>query len=241
MNVDHRLRPPRTALLTVLAAALAAWTGPAAAADIVTYERCRDQAGRPVDVVLDQELDRVALAHRRADGSSVIYHDPWALPELLPETREFLHAHECAHLQLGHSSFATQPAHEWAADCRAFELLREERGYSWTELAAIEVDLNSLRGGWHEIRGPRRKIDARACLHATGARPPEAVPCTHRVPCTHLVPCSHALHAWDHEHAFDVGWNGRAIECQHRRPCEHFEHPHDVAHRYDLLHQHDWR
>ena len=141
------------------------------------YDGCVDAAGKPVPARADSSLPRFAEARLEQDNSLAIYYNPQALPELLPETRLFLFAQECARFALKQPLQAERSeAQIAAADCWAFGVLNRSRGQKPAQNAeALKFDLPASDELWQRIGSPTREVKLDACPQR-GARGNLALP-----------------------------------------------------------------
>lgn len=166
------------ALLLVLIA-LPATTLAADTRNIITsfsYDGCTDAANKPVPAKADDTLDRFADARLEGD-KLVIYYNPKALPELLPETRLFLFAQECARFALKQPLQAERSAEQiQAADCWALGTLNRSRPKNAARNAeALKVELPASDELWQRIGTPAHELKFEGCS-SRGARGNLALP-----------------------------------------------------------------
>lgn len=155
-------------LLSAMLCALALFAQAAPAAETVSFSfaGCVDSRERPVASRPDADLP-VLLETRLIEGNRVIFYNPSLLPQLLPETRAFLYAHECARTRLGLSiDLARSLADAERADCWAANtLLRSKLIKNAAGLTAIETDLSlASEEDWAKLPGPARELHLAACV-----------------------------------------------------------------------------
>lgn len=128
------------------------------------FSGCVDSRERAVASQADASLP-VLLETRLVEGNRVIVYNPSLLPQLLPETRAFLYAHECAWTRLGMPIDQTRTAEQARrADCWAVEILsRSKIIKNAATLAAIESDLALAAGSAEQLPGPARELKLAAC------------------------------------------------------------------------------
>ncbi|HJV26494.1 MAG TPA: hypothetical protein VJ673_12475 [Aromatoleum sp.] len=156
-------------LLAALSAALL--MSSAHAADVqVTYEGCTDAVGRPVPAVSDPTIDKVVESRSDASGADIRY-NPEVLPRLLPETRLFLFAHECARHNLGYPAAAALDVLEAArADCVAVDALLRSHLLAPEQIETVQRDLQLSPGEWAFVPGPARRVALKACIAQNARR-----------------------------------------------------------------------
>lgn len=185
----------------IAAAAFMAFAGSAEAQ--ITYDGCRDAAGRPVRSQLTPQLPDVAAANVDWQGP-VIYYNPQVLSALAPQTRLFFYSHECGHHNLAHTFVGSHPlTREQAADCWGIVEIWRAGMVGPNDLPMIQNDLFRSPGDWTHLPGPYRSINLAACLRKEGIDPTvpyRTVTGPARIP----QPCTHALHP-----------GGDATQCQH--------------------------
>lgn len=143
----------------------------AAAPDLTfSYDGCVDAARKPVPAKADPELGRFAEAVLEDDNKLVIYYNPKALPQLLPETRLFLFAQECARFALKQPLGAERtPEQVQAADCWALDTLSRSRVLSkQNSINAVTLDLPIDSDAWAQIGSPARTLNLEACPQRRG-------------------------------------------------------------------------
>lgn len=133
------------------------------AAPTMRFDGCKDRAGNPVPALADTSLDSVAQLALQ-EGKTVILFNPQASPALLPESRLFVLAHECARQYLGFpATEARTAAQARQADCWAVGALRQAGMGDSKTLNAIEDDIN-LMGNWSQLPGPTRELKLASCV-----------------------------------------------------------------------------
>lgn len=142
---------------------------PALADTLYTYDGCTDARGGAIASVADPGLPLVA-ASAIVDGKVQVRYNPAVLPRLLPESRLFLYAHECARHTLGLPDTGTlTPEQARRADCAAVATLRRSHLLDAPDaLAALQVDLVFSPQEWGAIPGPQRTFDLASCDVAKG-------------------------------------------------------------------------
>jgi hypothetical protein len=161
----NRLLVPISFVLLVLAPAVHA-------ADIVSFSfsGCTDARDHPVRNQADPNLPAL-LETRMVEGNRVIFYNPTLFPELQPETRAFLYAHECAWTRLGlpiNTERTEENAHR--ADCWAVETLsREKLIKNAAALDAIEGDLALIADKQAQLPGPARTLKLASCPFSPAA------------------------------------------------------------------------
>lgn len=149
----------------------------AQAADTVTFSfaGCTDVSNKPVRSQSTPDLP-VLLTTSVVEGNRVIYYNPSMLPQLLPETRAFLYAHECAWTHLGlplNVDRSVENAHR--ADCWAVETLaRSKLIKGAASLENIESDLSLVGEDSRLLPPPQREYKLASCpaAKAIGAGKP---------------------------------------------------------------------
>jgi len=129
-----------------------------------SYAGCVDAAKKPVPAKADEQLAHFAEA-RLEDDKLVIYYNPKALPELLPETRLFLFAQECARFPLKQPLGAERSAEQiQAAECWALATLNRSRLLTAKDsIEALQVDLPAESDVWQQIGSPAHSLNLAAC------------------------------------------------------------------------------
>ncbi|MBS1208300.1 MAG: hypothetical protein H6R19_698 [Proteobacteria bacterium] len=138
-----------------------------AAAETVSFSfaGCVDSRERPVASQADPALP-VLVETRLVEGNRVIFYNPSLLPQLLPETRAFLYAHECAWTRLGMPiDLVRSEANAHRADCWAANtLLRSKLVKGDTGLDAIEADLALAEAESARLPAPPRALALSSCV-----------------------------------------------------------------------------
>ena len=154
----------------VLFMCLAQLAGAACAQTRITYHGCTDAAGNAVAALPDATIDSV-VESRTADGVTAILYNPQVLPRLLPETRLFLFAHECARHNLGLSTGAERTAGDARlADCHGLEALTRSGLLDARQIATVQADLAFSATEWRLVPGPARGFSLQACRDESAAR-----------------------------------------------------------------------
>jgi hypothetical protein len=162
------------------------------------------------------------------DDQPVIRYNPQVLPQLRPETRLFVYAHECAHHALGYSADeATTMAMERRADCWAVEtLMRSGLLKDPGVLTDIRVDLVRSPQDWPALPGPPRAFDLEACHRAALTRP-KAMPASSnqsawngclRVCADRLRQCPRTCRSEGCDQACDAAYADCSTQCNARFP-----------------------
>jgi hypothetical protein len=168
MHSEPRRSPVAPCPAGLLLAALL--LGAPAGAQPIAFADCKDASGQPVATQQRFGLGRVAATERTPAGRPVVVYDPMVLAWLAPVTRLWLHAHECAHLALGHSASGAAPGEhslheEQEADCWAARTLVAAGQVRVAALATIQGDLAGLsRADWGALAGPPREVPLQACV-----------------------------------------------------------------------------
>ena len=141
------------------------------ATDSFSFAGCTDSAGKPVVSKADPALNWIAQARQEEDGSFLIVYNPTALPDMLPEARLFLFAHECARIALGQPISAQRSFEEIrAADCEALNTLERSRTIRGpATLDAIEMELATTSEAWQMIPQPTHELYLAACPRTRGS------------------------------------------------------------------------
>ncbi|BAL22881.1 hypothetical protein [Azoarcus sp. KH32C] len=135
-----------------------------------TYEGCTDAAGRLVPAISDPTIDKVVESRSDASGADIRY-NPDVLPRLLPETRLFLFAHECARHNLGYAAGAALDVLEAArADCVAVEALLRSQLLVPEQIETVQRDLRLTPTEWAFVPGPARRVALSACVAGNARR-----------------------------------------------------------------------
>lgn len=132
----------------------------------ITFDSCRDAKGHAVQVLADPTIKEV-VSSAVQEGKPVIRYNPGMLPQMLPESRHFLFAHECARHYLGLPVSGTRTlAQAQRADCEAVAtLVRSGLLAQAGDAAAIEQDL-ALVTDWSVLPGPQRSLNLSQCQTA---------------------------------------------------------------------------
>lgn len=141
-----------------------------------TYDGCVDTRGAPVRAISDGTLATVVEA-RIERGVAEIRYNRDRLPRLLPESRDFLFAHECARVNLGlplGRDRTQRDARE--ADCEAAAMLLRSGLVDDDKLAAVEADLALSPPEWAAVPGPVRHFVPTSCAAEILARPSQTSP-----------------------------------------------------------------
>jgi hypothetical protein len=150
-------------LARILFLILAILPAGAKAAATTTFEACTDTAGHTVAVVADDTLPRL-VASSIEDGKPTIRYNQQLLPRLLPQTRLFFFAHECARHAMGEAGqLAHTVARSREADCLGLATLLEAGLIKRDELPAIQADLDFSEADWTLLPGLPRSFDLAAC------------------------------------------------------------------------------
>lgn len=154
-----------------------------------SFAGCTDAQGQAVQNQPDPNLS-VLLETRVVNGQHVIFYNPNMLPQLLPESRAFLYAHECAWTNLGLPLDAPRTAENARkADCWATSsLLDSHLIKDRSELTTIENDLSLVAEDANLLPQPPRQYNLASCPASRSARDHGNVLDVH--------PTS-ATHAWD--------------------------------------------
>lgn len=162
-----------------------------------TYHGCTDADGNPVAALADPGLERV-LETRIEGGRAVIRYNEAALPRLLPESRLFLFAQECARHHLGLPlGDAADAQSAQRADCAGLDTLRRSGLVVDEQVGALARDLRLTADEWQKVPGPVREFRLEACPARSAER-----------------------HALDHPSASQPDWNACVRGCgERRRAC----------------------
>ena len=130
-----------------------------------SFAGCVDSRERPVVSQADPALP-VLVETRLVEGSRVIFYNPSLLPQLLPETRAFLYAHECAWTRLGLPiDLDRTETNAHRADCWAANtLLRSKLIKGNAGLDAIEADMALADADSAKLPGPPRVLQLASCV-----------------------------------------------------------------------------
>lgn len=140
---------------------------PLFAAEQTTFklDGCVNAKGHAVKALADPALNLIAEAQLDEAGPSIHY-NPSLLPQLLPEARLFLFAHECARVYLEQSLIVPTSATEVReADCWAVDWLRQN-GLLGASLQELEAALARYPQAWP----PLRDLNLSACVAAGASR-----------------------------------------------------------------------
>lgn len=141
------------------------------AVDSFSFAGCSDAEGKPVATRADPALNWIAQARQEEDGTYLIAYNPTALPDMLPEARLFLFAHECARIALG-QPLSTQRSFEEirAADCWALNTLERSRLIPGpATLDAIEMELAADSEAWQLVPQPTHELYLTSCPRTRGS------------------------------------------------------------------------
>ncbi|HEX5126294.1 MAG TPA: hypothetical protein VFW00_06110 [Rhodocyclaceae bacterium] len=130
----------------------------------IALSGCSDAHGNPVPAVADDTL--LSVAKLSVDnGKTIIRYNPKALPRLLPESRLFVFAHECARQYLGFSVDGERTAEQARqADCWAVATLRHSQVFKNAQtMTAVEDDLSMVSTDWALLPGPQRELKLASC------------------------------------------------------------------------------
>ena len=149
--------------LSLLFALLALLPASVMAAATTTFEGCSDTAGHTVAVIADDSLPTLVGSTVDA-GQATIRYNSTLLPRLLPQTRLFFFAHECARHAMGEATKASHSvARSREADCLGLATLLEARLITREQLPAIQADLDFSESEWALLPGLPRSFDLAAC------------------------------------------------------------------------------
>lgn len=135
-----------------------------------SFAGCTNPQGKAVRSQADPAL-AVLVETRMIDGDRVIVYNPSMLPQLLPETRAFLYAHECAWANLGlpvTTERTAENAHR--ADCWAVDTLVRSHLISRGNLDSIENDLTLAADNAAQLPQPPRQYNLASCSAGKAAR-----------------------------------------------------------------------
>ncbi|KAF7598636.1 MAG: hypothetical protein CGU29_11760 [Candidatus Dactylopiibacterium carminicum] len=133
-----------------------------------SFRGCSDAQNRPVPAVAEAALPTL-FGIGSTDGQPVIRYNPERMPQLLPETRAFLFAHECARIRLNLADGERSPAQAERADCWAANtLLRSGLIKDAKDLEAIATDLSLVGDEWPQLPGPARTLKLSSCSPVRG-------------------------------------------------------------------------
>ncbi|MDP5239091.1 hypothetical protein Q9Q94_06085 [Uliginosibacterium sp. 31-16] len=155
-----------TRLFGALICACTLFAQTALAADTVSFSfaGCTDSRDKPVASQADPAL-AVLVETRLVEGNRVIFYNPSRLPQLLPETRAFLYAHECAWTRLGMPiDLDRSVENARRADCWAVDTLTRSKLIKAGALEAIEMDLAmASTDSASQLPSPSRELKLAAC------------------------------------------------------------------------------
>lgn len=135
-----------------------------------SFAGCTDPQGKPVRSQADPS-QRVLLETHVVDGNRVITYNPSLLPQLLPETRAFLFAHECAWTNLNlpiDGQRTLENAHK--ADCWATDTLVRSHLIGRGNLETIENDLTLAAENANQLPQPARQYNLTSCPAGKSAK-----------------------------------------------------------------------
>lgn len=135
-----------------------------------SFAGCTDAHGKAVANKADPGLP-VLVETRVLDGVRTIVFNPSMLPQLLPETRAFLFAYECAWTNLGlpaEGNRSAENAHK--ADCWAADTLVRSHLVSRSNLESIENDLSLVAENAAQLPPPARQYNLASCSPGKSAR-----------------------------------------------------------------------
>lgn len=168
--------PPliRVAFVFAILHAMPVWAQTAAT---ITFDSCRDAKGHSVAVQADSGIKDLVSSGLDAANQPVIRYNPQVLPQLLPESRYFLFAHECARHYLGMALGSERTlAQARRADCEALAALRRSGLVEGAgAVDAIEEDLAAV-SDWSVLPAPQRKLALGECKAASETRGATALP-----------------------------------------------------------------
>ncbi|MDQ8023707.1 MAG: hypothetical protein REI94_17845 [Moraxellaceae bacterium] len=125
---------------------------------------CTDGLGRAIPSQADPGLGPI-VETRVDNGRTSLAYNPQRLPQLLPETRMFLFAHECARHQLNLPTSGVRALSDARrADCQALAILRRSGMLpSAAEVESIQTDLQFAVDDWNLLPGPPRDFQLASC------------------------------------------------------------------------------
>lgn len=125
---------------------------------------CTDGLGRAIPSQADASLGPI-VETRVDNGRTMLAYNPQRLPQLLPETRMFLFAHECARHQLNLPTSGERTLSDARrADCQALAILRRSGMLpTEAEVESIQTDLQFAADDWSLLPGPARDFQLAAC------------------------------------------------------------------------------
>lgn len=164
--------------IVCLAAMLACSASFAADTTSFSFNGCTDAAGQAVATKADPALDWIAQARLDENGTAVIRYNPGVRPDLLPEARLFVFAHECARIALGQALSAQRSFEEIrAADCWALGTLERSKVIrNPATLEAVEMELATSSDVWQLIPQTTHELYLAACPRSAGSRGKLALP-----------------------------------------------------------------
>ena len=124
---------------------------------------CLDYKNQLAKVVPNPQLNDVATVRHLPNGQGVIYFNPAITNQLSSVMRDFIFAHECAHLALGHGII--RPVNEQVADCWAIRTLADF-GLNQNGLSQLQQELTAFGGSgdWTHAPGYVRSKNLYHCL-----------------------------------------------------------------------------
>ena len=129
-----------------------------------TY-KCVLPNGTNVPILMNKNLQNVAVARRDGAGRRTIVINPTLMGLFQVPTRWFWLAHECAHQQLGHTLGNYGPDREQQADCYAAHQLVKNHQMDADDLQAIEEDISKLGASKKAyLPGPQRAYHIDECV-----------------------------------------------------------------------------
>lgn len=143
----------------------------------ITFDSCRDAKGHSVPVIADATVKQVVGSGLDPANRPLIRYNPQVLPQLLPESRYFVFAHECARHYLGLPLGAERNlADARRADCEALAALTRSGLVDGPAAAeAIAADLAAV-GDWALLPGPPRQLTLAQCPPPAATRGSLALP-----------------------------------------------------------------
>ncbi|GAB2878082.1 hypothetical protein GCM10027046_02540 [Uliginosibacterium flavum] len=165
-----------TRLLGALICACSLFAQTAMAADTVSFNfgGCIDSREKAIVSQADPALP-VIVETRLVEGNRVIFYNPTRLPQLLPETRAFLYAHECAWTRLGLPIDRERSAENARrADCWAVDTLTRSKILKAGALEGIEMDLAMVADSASQLPGPARELKLASCAGGRALSRPSA-------------------------------------------------------------------
>lgn len=165
-------------LICLLLVLVSAFARPVLAETFITFEKCADSKGRAVAVIADGAIKEVVRSGIEEDGM-VIRYNAKVLPQLLPESRQFIFAHECARHFLGAPVVGERTLEQARrADCEAHNVLVRSKLIARAEdLAPVVDDLKMVSTeDWSLLPGPQRELSFAACAPSAQTRGNLALP-----------------------------------------------------------------